>query len=623
MVVMASGRVFTSSCYFVISCLFLQYLAINRSRSGSYPWPGIPGVLVRDSYPSLERFCQVSLLLTGPRGGGHLVNRPWRVRYLFRRIVYHSNGTSTFNPSLLRSSSLLLCGDISSNPGPTKFPCGLCTKPVKVNQRGIQCDYCDFWFHVKCLNMDPIIYEALANSSCIWECDQCGFPNFSSSLMTSLTEIQSTNMFSPLDSPTQNSRLSPETPSMASTPIPNKPFTATKKSKFQPRNTSKLTICSINFCGIRNKVAELHAFIEYHVPDIIIGTETHLSPDIKDCELLSNLYTIIRKDRRNSRGGGVLIAVKSDLVVTNHSDSSDCEIIWVEVQGKKKSNSIFIGSFYRPPASDISVLLELEKSIENISNIAKNHTVIIGGDFNLPGVNWNTYSVNPGSRDVQDCQCLLDIAQDFHLSQLVTEPTRTTNTTANILDLILTSKPSLVENVHVTPGLSDHDIVIASVLHRAPRNNCKPRVILDFKRGNAENFLKDLKYDCDSFVNSNPHQNTVEFNWLHFKQILMGNATKHFPPKLLKPSKTTPWFNRKLKRMIKKKQRLYNLAKQTNTLLNHGIISSPLDARPKLLLITQEITISHQYYQTTSRKTQSAFGNTSNHSGKITLEFLP
>ena len=30
---------------------------------------------------------------------------------------------------------LLLSGDIASNPGPVKFPCGICNKPVRKNQR--------------------------------------------------------------------------------------------------------------------------------------------------------------------------------------------------------------------------------------------------------------------------------------------------------------------------------------------------------------------------------------------------------------------------------------------------------------------------------------------------------
>ena len=49
---------------------------------------------------------------------------------------------------------LLMSGDVSPNPGPTrhwKYPCTTCQKPVKNNQAGLQCDPCDAWTHLRCL----------------------------------------------------------------------------------------------------------------------------------------------------------------------------------------------------------------------------------------------------------------------------------------------------------------------------------------------------------------------------------------------------------------------------------------------------------------------------------------
>ena len=45
---------------------------------------------------------------------------------------------------------ILLAGDVEANPGPVKFPCTVCQKPVKTNQRGVGCDVCDLWTHVNC-----------------------------------------------------------------------------------------------------------------------------------------------------------------------------------------------------------------------------------------------------------------------------------------------------------------------------------------------------------------------------------------------------------------------------------------------------------------------------------------
>ena len=50
---------------------------------------------------------------------------------------------------------LLLCGDVSQNPGPPEiFSCGVCALEVSNSDAAVCCDYCDHWFHVSC---DPLL----------------------------------------------------------------------------------------------------------------------------------------------------------------------------------------------------------------------------------------------------------------------------------------------------------------------------------------------------------------------------------------------------------------------------------------------------------------------------------
>ena len=63
---------------------------------------------------------------------------------------------------------LLLAGDVEANPGPVKFPCGSCSRPVKVNQAGVQCDVCDYWLHKQCISMTDSEYESLQHSDEPW-----------------------------------------------------------------------------------------------------------------------------------------------------------------------------------------------------------------------------------------------------------------------------------------------------------------------------------------------------------------------------------------------------------------------------------------------------------------------
>lgn len=48
-------------------------------------------------------------------------------------------------------------------------------------------------------------------------------------------------------------------------------------------------------------------------PEILVFTETWLSPDIINSELFLNNYRVYRTDRVNRRGGGVLLAMKKSI----------------------------------------------------------------------------------------------------------------------------------------------------------------------------------------------------------------------------------------------------------------------------------------------------------------------
>ena len=60
---------------------------------------------------------------------------------------------------------ILLSGDIHYNPGPVKHPCTDCNKPVKSNQKAIQCDFCDLWIHLKCTKLTVSEYNLMSKSN--------------------------------------------------------------------------------------------------------------------------------------------------------------------------------------------------------------------------------------------------------------------------------------------------------------------------------------------------------------------------------------------------------------------------------------------------------------------------
>ena len=90
---------------------------------------------------------------------------------------------------------LLLCRDVSLNIGPRnwKYPCGVCHKPVKCNQQGIQCDSCDTWSHMKCapqaIRVTDQDYARLSVTTENWYCFACQLPLVTDSFFSSAESL--------------------------------------------------------------------------------------------------------------------------------------------------------------------------------------------------------------------------------------------------------------------------------------------------------------------------------------------------------------------------------------------------------------------------------------------------
>ena len=65
------------------------------------------------------------------------------------------------------------------------------------------------------------------------------------------------------------------------------------------------------------------------------------------------------------------------------------------------------------------------------------------------------------------------------------------------MDLFFTTNPTLVENVSITLGLSDHDIVLAKVNAKPEITKQVPRTILLYKKADWDQLkqsMRDLHY---------------------------------------------------------------------------------------------------------------------------------
>ena len=179
-------------------------------------------------------------------------------------------------------------------------------------------------------------------------------PNFSTSLFDTTASLEVSNRFETLsslsepDSPVPDNIAPPPPPKAASSPIVQQPKEAKSKTKKAVLN-HPLRILIMNCQSINNKKAEIHAVIDSAKPDIILGNESWLTPEIKNSEIFPDSFDAIRKDRVGDAHGGVFIAFMRDLLCIETPElDTDCEIIWCKLN-IIGCRTLYLGSFYRPP----------------------------------------------------------------------------------------------------------------------------------------------------------------------------------------------------------------------------------------------------------------------------------
>ena len=247
----------------------------------------------------------------------------------------------------------------------------------------------------------------------------------------------------------------PESPSSVSTMRALHTSTPDRSGNRHSKHKSAKTlrVLNINFQSVKTKQGELLNLIESSNPDVIFGTETWIDPSIKDSQFLPPGFTTYRKDR-NLGGGGVIIAIKNELLTSAVPEfETDCEIVWCKLN-LVGHRAIYLSCFYNPKTSNEEGYLNYYKSMERACRV-NNAVILSAGDFNLPGINWESNDVKKGTQYVGIHNKFLDTINDLGLTQIVVMPTRGNNT----LDLIMTNHPSSINRVELMRGLSDHDIV--------------------------------------------------------------------------------------------------------------------------------------------------------------------
>ena len=223
-------------------------------------------------------------------------------------------------------------------------------------------------------------------------------------------------------------------------------------------NVAHLNIQSLN----RNHHTQLKQLMSVEDFDILTLSETWLNSTHTNASILIPGYRLIRQDRLGKRGGGICAYVRSSIKVMQMKDLSTIssrgfQQLWLQIQ-QRNLRSILICVVYRPPNCPISCSEEM--LVPNMTHaLSLNKDFLIAGDLNC-----NLLSSNVNSSSLRG------LCENFNLKQLITSPTRVSRHHESLIDVIISSNPTLIKDSGVKEiTISDHFLAYA-VLNLREKN---------------------------------------------------------------------------------------------------------------------------------------------------------
>ena len=228
---------------------------------------------------------------------------------------------------------------------------------------------------------------------------------------------------------------------------------------------------NINSITAEGRLEELTLVTSTLKVDVLICTESKLSQSIPDNILkISGYHEPVRHDRTR-HGGGCLMYISDRLTFKHQMDfqSNKYEHIWVDIRVNAKLYAV--NAFYRPPNESAECHTEfLEAADQILSNLSKYNaeTKIIASDLNFG----NSYCKSPILPPKPLDSSAPDLFASYGFSQLIDIPTRVTENSTSLIDLIFVSNTDNIQRHGTLPRLADHDgfSLAFSVLVLKPRS---------------------------------------------------------------------------------------------------------------------------------------------------------
>lgn len=261
-------------------------------------------------------------------------------------------------------------------------------------------------------------------------------------------------------------------------------------------------------------------------------------------------YKFFHKDRFNRSRGGVGIYIKDGITckeIKLCNEVSQPEVLFVELNCN--NIKVAVGVIYKSPLISYTQYEVLTDVLAPIITGYEHH--IIMGDYNI----------NQLQPDSCACKFFKDhVLEPFDLTQIITEPTRITDKTSTLIDLILVSLPDNVKVSGVVdiPAIADHCLTFCCYAIKKPK--FKPKIIIKrkMKNFNIDDFKNDIAlapWGCLLAFEDSDLDNKVTV----IENIYRDIIDKHCPKieiRITHPS-SSEWRTPEIKQMQNDRDRYY------------------------------------------------------------------
>ena len=312
--------------------------------------------------------------------------------------------------------------------------------------------------------------------------------------------------------------------------------------------------------SIRTGFDEMSSLVTDFGFEIFGVTETWLDPSIPSDHFEIPGYTLYKADRQataqhtHRTGGGVAVYVREDISLQLYElVNVEPGIEFISMVLKIGGVRLGVAIVYRPPHVSCTCLDSLFRALF-VDMAVEVDSVICLGNMNVDLLSSSSY----------ETKHLRRLLKSSNTTQVITEPTRVTATTATLIDHIIVETSAELERSGVIDAsrikdyrdknITDHKLIFVEVKSKVEKRQAKLITYRDFSNFSVENALCMIKeINWDGVRNIEGVDNINNFLTSSIKRVYDSLAP--LVTKRVKKRKT-PWRTDDISVMIKRKNKL-------------------------------------------------------------------